>query len=87
MLARTVGGALATLSDLRDPPSALLDGRTEAAFRHALSIQQPAIPSDPPSAPAMVRSACAHLSVRAWTNPYITLLTAKDHLGTGRQPP
>ena len=89
VLARTVGGALAALSDLRDPPAVLLDGRTEAALRHALSLQ-PAIPSDPQSASAVgaaaVRSACAHLSVRAWTDAYLALLTAKDHLGTGRQP-
>lgn len=84
LLASAVRAALTALTDLRHPPAALLDGRTEAALREALTFQPPT-PRNPQSAAALggaaARSACAHLAAQAWTDAYLALLTAQDHLG------
>jgi hypothetical protein len=90
LLAGTVHAALEAMADLRRPAAALLDGRIEADLRGALAYQSPTT-RDPQSAIALgsaaARSACAHLSAKAWTEAHQALLAAQEHLGLDQAGP
>lgn len=84
LLAAAVRTALGEMIDMRQPAPTVVDGRIENALREALG-HQPPTPRDPQSptalASAAARAACAHLSVKAWTEARQALLVAQDHLG------
>ncbi len=74
-LAAAIRTALAHLTDLHRPSTAVTDGGVEAMLR--ATLDGPDLPG--PSA-AAVRTACAHLAAEEYEDAYLALRTATDHL-------